>query len=102
MSLGGAPDEKLLEALQSQRDRVWVLKLEQDIIDFIGQSKSVSRLSSKSLTANREATLTLPQCNAFYRMLAHKLADYYKLDHSVDHTATGAAVVITRTAQSRM
>jgi hypothetical protein len=35
-------------------------------------------------------------------MLAHKLADYYKLEHNVDHTVTGAAVVITRTAQSRM
>jgi hypothetical protein len=33
------PDEKLLEALQSPRDRVFVLKLEQDIIDFIEQSK---------------------------------------------------------------
>jgi hypothetical protein len=35
----GPPDEKLLEALQSPRDRVFVLKLEQDIIDFIEQSK---------------------------------------------------------------
>jgi hypothetical protein len=33
------PDETLLEALQSQRDRVWVLKLEQDLIDFIVHSK---------------------------------------------------------------
>lgn len=33
------PDEKLMEALQSPRDRVFVLKLEQDIIDFINQSK---------------------------------------------------------------
>jgi len=29
------PDEKLLEALNSIRDRVWVLKLEQDITDFV-------------------------------------------------------------------
>lgn len=29
------PDEKLLEALSSVRDRVWVLKLEQDITDFV-------------------------------------------------------------------
>jgi hypothetical protein len=36
-----APDEALLDALQSQRDRVWVLKLEQDIIDFIVHSKYV-------------------------------------------------------------
>jgi len=30
-------------------------------------------------------------------MLAHKLADYYMLDHTVDATITGAAVVIRRT-----
>ncbi|KAF2665340.1 hypothetical protein BT63DRAFT_458912 [Microthyrium microscopicum] len=82
------PDEKLLEALQSQRDRVWVLKLEQDIIDFVGQSK--------------EATLTLPQCNAFYRMLAHKLADYYQLDHTVVQAPGGVAVALSRTSFCRI
>ncbi|KKY22917.1 putative r3h domain-containing protein [Diplodia seriata] len=30
-----APDEKLLEALQSPRDRLFVLKLEQDVLDFL-------------------------------------------------------------------
>ncbi|GME26809.1 Single-stranded nucleic acid binding R3H [Neofusicoccum parvum] len=29
------PDEKLLEALQSPRDRLFVLKLEQDVLDFL-------------------------------------------------------------------
>ena len=33
------PDERLIEALSSGRDRVWVLKLEQDIIDFVKDSK---------------------------------------------------------------
>ena len=33
------PDEKLLEALASHRDRLFVLKLEQDLIDFIQNSK---------------------------------------------------------------
>jgi len=33
------PDERLVEALSSGRDRVWVLKLEQDIIDFVKDSK---------------------------------------------------------------
>jgi hypothetical protein len=45
-----APDEKLMDALQSQRDRVWVLKLEQDIIDFVGQSKYVSIYSIRMIT----------------------------------------------------
>ena len=32
------PDEKLIEALNSPRDRLWVLKLEQDVTDFVKDS----------------------------------------------------------------
>lgn len=35
VALSFPPDEKLLAALNSVRDRVWVLKLEQDITDFV-------------------------------------------------------------------
>ena len=96
------PDDRLIEALASGRDRVWVLKLEQDIIDFVKDSRSVVQSpvlfrGFHLLTLRSESELTLPQCNSFYRMLAHKLADYYMLDHTVDSTITGAAVVIRRT-----
>ncbi|KAF2662333.1 hypothetical protein K491DRAFT_710273 [Lophiostoma macrostomum CBS 122681] len=80
------PDEKLIEALESPRDRLFVLKLEQDFIDFIKDS--------------RENELSLPNCNTFYRMLAHRLADYYFLGHVVDDTMTG--VKITRTLNCRI
>jgi hypothetical protein len=33
------PDEKLIEALQSPRDRLFVVKIEQDFIDFIKDSR---------------------------------------------------------------
>jgi len=33
------PDQKLVEAINSPRDRIWVLKLEQDIIDFVKDSQ---------------------------------------------------------------
>lgn len=36
------PDEKLLEALRSPKDRVWVLKLEQDVNDFMRSKTYVS------------------------------------------------------------
>lgn len=81
-----APDPKLLEALGNPRDRIWVLKLEQDIIDFVKDSK--------------EPFVDLPQCNSFYRMLAHKLADYYILGHAVDNTVT--SVRLYRTPTCRM
>ncbi|KAF1809979.1 hypothetical protein P152DRAFT_493708 [Eremomyces bilateralis CBS 781.70] len=80
------PDEKLIEALQSYRDRVWVLKLEQDVLDFI---KNPS-----------EQQLDLPQCNSFYRMLAHRMADYYMLRHTLD--PSGNAVRIHKTDFNRL
>ncbi|KAG8622820.1 hypothetical protein KVT40_009331 [Elsinoe batatas] len=69
-SLSFPPDEKLIEALSSVRDRVWVLKLEQDITDFVKDPSA--------------QMFDLPQCNSFYRMLAHKMADYYLLGHTLD------------------
>jgi hypothetical protein len=38
-ALQAGPDEKLIEALESPRDRLFVLKLEQDFIDFIKDSR---------------------------------------------------------------
>lgn len=38
-TLPSAPDEKLIEALQSPRDRLFVVKIEQDFIDFIKDSR---------------------------------------------------------------
>ncbi|KAL8909761.1 MAG: hypothetical protein Q9207_000071 [Kuettlingeria erythrocarpa] len=67
-----SPDEKLLEALQSSKDRLFVLRLEQDIIDFIQNP----------------------------RLLAHKLADYYALTHHVD--AAMSAVKLYRTPYCRI
>lgn len=80
------PDPKLLEALDSPKDRIMVLKLEQDIVDFVKDAKEVS--------------LELPQTNAFYRMLAHKLADYYMLGHTVDGFSN--AVKIYKTPHCRL
>ncbi|KAK3074803.1 hypothetical protein LTR53_002469 [Teratosphaeriaceae sp. CCFEE 6253] len=80
-STGYPPDPKLLEALDSPRDRLMVMKLQTDIIDFIGDPKEVA--------------LTLPQCNAYHRMLAHKAADYYMLDHVVDDSASGVRLFKT-------
>lgn len=38
------PDEKLLEALNSPRDRLFIVKLEQDFIDFIKETRYVSSI----------------------------------------------------------
>lgn len=100
--LPAIPDEKLLEALQSPRDRLFIVKLEQDFIDFIKEPRYVAPAISRNetLISSRESEYALPNCNTFYRMLAHRLADYYLLGHVVDSAMTG--VKITRTPFCRM
>lgn len=68
------PDEKLLEAMGSPKDRLFLLQLEEKIRSFIQDSK--------------EQSLELPPSNAFGRLLAHKLGDYYHLTHFVDNNVT--------------
>ncbi|EFW23301.1 conserved hypothetical protein [Coccidioides posadasii str. Silveira] len=80
------PDEKLLEAMRSPKDRLLILQLEEKIIAFI---KNPS-----------EQSLELPPCNAFGRLLAHKLGDYYHLTHFVDNNVT--SVRLHRTPWCRL
>ncbi|KAI5462497.1 hypothetical protein BGZ63DRAFT_443368 [Mariannaea sp. PMI_226] len=65
-----APDEKLLEAMASPKDRLFLLRLEKELIDFVQSSK--------------EPYMDLPPSNSFCRMLTHKLADYYHMTHSYE------------------
>ncbi|ATY62763.1 R3H domain protein, putative [Cordyceps militaris CM01] len=65
-----APDEKLIDALATPRDRFFLLRLEKDVIDFVQNSK--------------EPYMDLPPSNSFCRMLTHKLADYYHMTHSFE------------------
>ena len=99
-------DEKLLDALASPRDRVFILKIEQDILDFMKNERSVEfrciPLYSDADMSHSEIHLTLPDCNSFYRMLSHRLADYYGLDHTHHPRDSGTAVLISKTPHSRV
>ncbi|PGH30755.1 hypothetical protein GX50_06475 [[Emmonsia] crescens] len=85
-SFPNEPDEKLLEAMNSPKDRLLILQLEEKIIAFIKDSS--------------EQSLELPPCNAFGRLLAHKLGDYYHLTHFVDNNVT--SVRLHRTPWCRL
>ncbi|EAW07893.1 putative R3H domain protein [Aspergillus clavatus NRRL 1] len=88
------PDEKLLEAMKSPKDRLLILQLEEKVRHFIQHSKYVgtSRKFHSWLlyltVGLREQSLELPPSNAFGRLLAHKLGDYYHLTHFVDNNVT--------------
>ena len=78
------PDEKIIEAMGTPKDRLLLLQLEEKFLAFITQSRYAlcgnAPLSSHSPLC-RDAMLDLPPQNSYERLLAHKLADYYKLDH---------------------
>ncbi|KKY23959.1 putative r3h domain [Phaeomoniella chlamydospora] len=80
------PDEKLLEAMATPKDRLLLLQMEEKVLIFIHD--------------NKDEYLDLPPQNSFGRMLAHKLADYYNLNHFVGNDAS--TVRLFRTPASRL
>ncbi|XP_057675116.1 R3H domain-containing protein 1-like isoform X2 [Corythoichthys intestinalis] len=77
----------LVNTLKSNpRDRIMLLKLEQDILDFISNNESQKR--------------TFPPMTSYHRMLLHRVAAYFGLDHNVD--LTGKSVVINKTTNTRI
>ncbi|KAJ4306191.1 hypothetical protein N0V88_000987 [Collariella sp. IMI 366227] len=88
------PDEKLLEAMQSPKDRIFLLRLEQQVIEFVqGSEYAVNKRLS-------DPYMDLPPSNSFCRMLTHRLADYYHMTHSYE--AALGAVRIFRTPFARI
>ncbi|KAF4831335.1 R3H domain-containing protein 1 [Colletotrichum siamense] len=83
---GQAPDEKLLEAMASPKDRLFLLRLEAELIKFVQNSK--------------EPYMDFPPSNSFCRMLTHKLADYYRMTHQYE--ARIGSVRIFRTPYARV
>ncbi|OHW94901.1 r3h domain-containing protein [Colletotrichum incanum] len=83
---GQAPDEKLLEAMASPKDRLFLLRLEAELIKFVQNSK--------------EPYMDFPPSNSFCRMLTHKLADYYRMTHQYE--ARVGSVRIFRTPYARV
>nr|XP_046917622.1 R3H domain-containing protein 2-like isoform X1 [Dermatophagoides farinae] len=67
------------------KDRQFLYKLEQDLAQFL-----------KDTTRD---TLKILQASSYNRMLIHKTADYYQLEHAVDHSHT--SVVLTKNSNTR-
>ncbi|XP_051527364.1 cAMP-regulated phosphoprotein 21-like [Myxocyprinus asiaticus] len=79
-------EEFLITTLKSSpRDRLMLLKLEQDMTDFMTDNSSYKKFS---------------QMSSYHRMLVHRVAAYFGLEHNVDHS--GKAVIINKTSNSRI
>ncbi|XP_038177325.1 cAMP-regulated phosphoprotein 21 isoform X7 [Arvicola amphibius] len=79
--------EFLINTLKNNsRDRMILLKMEQEMIDFIGDSNNHYK--------------KFPQMSSYQRMLVHRVAAYFGLDHNVDQT--GKSVIINKTSSTRM
>ncbi|XP_062353552.1 cAMP-regulated phosphoprotein 21 isoform X14 [Cinclus cinclus] len=79
--------EFLINTLKNNpRDRMILLKMEQEIIDFISDNNSHYK--------------KFPQMSSYQRMLVHRVAAYFGMDHNVDQT--GKSVIINKTSNTRM
>ncbi|XP_062035610.1 cAMP-regulated phosphoprotein 21 isoform X11 [Lepus europaeus] len=77
--------EFLINTLKNN-SRMILLKMEQEIIDFIGD--------------NNNHYKKFPQMSSYQRMLVHRVAAYFGLDHNVDQT--GKSVIINKTSSTRI
>ncbi|KAG5833205.1 hypothetical protein ANANG_G00273430 [Anguilla anguilla] len=79
--------EFLVNTLKNNpRDRMMLLKLEQEILDFISNNESQRR--------------KFPPMTSYHRMLLHRVAAYFGLDHNVDQS--GKSVIINKTSNTRI
>nr|XP_033792565.1 R3H domain-containing protein 2 isoform X13 [Geotrypetes seraphini] len=79
--------EFLVNTLKNNpRDRMMLLKLEQEILEFINDNSNQFK--------------KFPQMTSYHRMLLHRVAAYFGMDHNVDQT--GKAVIINKTGNTRI
>ncbi|XP_073432939.1 R3H domain-containing protein 2 isoform X5 [Dendrobates tinctorius] len=79
--------EFLVNTLKNNpRDRMMLLKLEQEILEFINDNSNQFK--------------KFPQMTSYHRMLLHRAAAYFGMDHNVDQT--GKAVIINKTGNTRI
>uniref|UniRef100_A0A3P9HSQ4 R3H domain-containing protein n=1 Tax=Oryzias latipes TaxID=8090 RepID=A0A3P9HSQ4_ORYLA len=75
----------IVDSLNSNpRDRLMLLKLEQDMRDFIGSDSPFKKFAPMS---------------PYHRMLVHRVAAYFGMEHNVDHT--GKSVIINTTSRTQ-
>ncbi|XP_037549363.1 cAMP-regulated phosphoprotein 21 isoform X2 [Nematolebias whitei] len=67
------------------RERLMLLTLEQDMIDFLTSSSPFKKF---------------PHMSSYHRMLVHRVAAYFGMEHNVDQT--GKSVIINRTSNTRI
>ncbi|XP_059501774.1 cAMP-regulated phosphoprotein 21-like isoform X5 [Stegostoma tigrinum] len=79
--------EFLINTLKNNpRDRMMLLKMEQELIDFINDNSNHYK--------------KFPPMSSYHRMLVHRVAAYFGMDHNVDQT--GKSVIINKTSNTRI
>ncbi|KAF9960766.1 R3H domain-containing protein 1 [Mortierella alpina] len=79
-----ALDEFLVNALKNRQDRIFLLKLDRELCSFINNPS--------------QEKLEFPSMNSYYRMVIHRVANYFKITRMVDPMQK--TIVLYKTEQS--
>ncbi|KAL1424504.1 hypothetical protein MTO96_020060 [Rhipicephalus appendiculatus] len=71
---------------KNHKDRVMMLKIEQDLLSLVKD--------------NKRQSFKFAQMSSYHRMLVHRVAAYFGLDHNVDQA--GTAVIVSKTRNTRL
>ncbi|CAB4014371.1 Isoleucine--tRNA ligase, cytoplasmic, partial [Paramuricea clavata] len=84
-STGTDLNEFIMKTLKNQRDKKMLLKLEKDFLGFISDPRKV--------------LLQYPPMTSYHRMIVHRVAAYFGLDHNVD--STGKCIIVNKCPSTR-
>ncbi|KAF9898704.1 R3H domain-containing protein 1, partial [Lobosporangium transversale] len=79
-----ALDEFLVNALKNRQDRIFLLKLDREFCSFLNNPS--------------QEQLEFPSLNSYYRMVIHRVANYFKITRAVD--PQNRKIILYKTEQS--
>jgi len=82
-------DQFLMDALENPRDRLAILKLDHDLENFINDTRRIR--------------LELPPMSSYNRLIAHRVADYFHLEHvAMEFEGGKRTVVLFKTNETKL
>lgn len=107
-------DPFLLSAIHNPRDRITVLKLDQDLEKFVKDSRLVLltvlegccglvQVWCTHYAYCRQVRLELPPMSSYQRLIVHRVAQYFRLDHTaVDLDRERRGIILHKTPDSKV
>lgn len=94
-------DATLMLALQTPKDRAFILDIEALVLSFLSSPLYPISPSNPSISQMCRPVTELEPINSYYRLLVHRVARFYGLEHTVE-PARPAILILSKTLETKV